>query len=720
MRKKILRVIVLTLAVMLACLCIILYLQMQYMQRELVKGNEDAGNRVETLSTAAMSEQTRQMLLDSSANRAALADSEFAEFKNDVCVIADSAVDIYGNPDKYGDASLEKYDLSDKGKLITYAAYGDGVDPESEAIKKEVAKIANLRGTMQSLRTRSRSMASNYLATATGIFLGTEIGADFNIPKAGETLSFEARQRPWYTESETSKDPVFTGIIKDVDTGEWALTCGASIYVGNVFKGVAGAGMYLNTIREDVDSFRVGKEGYALIINNRGQILFSGSDKGELAPMEDDGSDIRNSSNKELAALASKALDGGADVSLIKIDGASYYVAYAPMETVGWSYFTVLPESEVLSPTKELVTSLNEGNIAENDFVRRSIFSSILGMLAFAAVLGLIATIISRRLANRLASPIVNLTDRVHKLEGDNLDFEWDQDTGDEVQTLAESFGSMTGRMKQYIKDITEITAEKERIGAELSVATHIQASMLPCIFPPFPDREEFDLYAKMDPAKEVGGDFYDFFFVDNDHIAIVIADVSGKGIPAALFMVIAKTLIKNHAQAGEEAARIFMNSNDQLCEGNGEELFVTAWIGIIDLKTGVMSFCDAGHENPYILHKDGSVELLTPVKKKPPLAAMEGMTYLANEVTLEPGDLVFLYTDGVPEATNAGNDMYTTQRLEELLKEHYEEDPETLLSSVRADVDDFVAGAPQFDDLTMLALRLKKTEQDTQGEDDK
>ncbi|MCR5356359.1 MAG: SpoIIE family protein phosphatase [Lachnospiraceae bacterium] len=713
MRKKILRLVILIMAGMMICLCIMVYLRMHFMQQSLVKGNEDAGNRVEALSASAMSEQTRQMLLDSATNKAKLADNEFAEFRSDVCVLADSAVDIYEHISDYGDTNLIEYGDSEKGKLVTFAAYGDGVDPESEEIQAEIAKIANLRGTMQSIVEKRSTMASNYLATKTGIFLGTEVCADYNIPKDGEHLKFEARERPWYTGAKESREPFFTGMMKDIDTGADCVTCGAPVYVGNIFKGVAGAGMYLDTIREDVGSFRVGKEGYALIVNNRGEILFSGSADGELSAVEDEGDDLRESSNADIVKLAERALAGETDVSILDVDGASYYIAFAPMSTVGWSYFVVLPESEVLNPTKELLESLNAGNIEESNFVRNSIYTSILGMLAFALVVGFIAAVISRLLANRLAAPIVELTDRVRKIEGDNLDFEWTKDTGDEVQTLADSFGSMTVRMKQYIKDITEITAEKERIGAELSVATHIQASMLPCIFPPFPNREEFDLYASMDPAKEVGGDFYDFFFVDKDHLAIVIADVSGKGIPAALFMVIAKTLIKNHAQAAEPVESVFMNSNDQLCEGNGEGLFVTAWIGVIDLRTGVMQFCDAGHENPYIVNENGDVTMLKPAKKKMPLAAMEGMAYLQSEVTLKPGDLIFLYTDGVPEATNASNELYTTDRLEVVLKEHYTEDPETLLKSVRANVDEFVAGAPQFDDLTMLGLRLKMTERE-------
>jgi sigma-B regulation protein RsbU (phosphoserine phosphatase) len=211
-----------------------------------------------------------------------------------------------------------------------------------------------------------------------------------------------------------------------------------------------------------------------------------------------------------------------------------------------------------------------------------------------------------------------------------------------------------------------------------------------------------------MDPAKEVGGDFYDFFMVDDSHLGMVIADVSGKGVPAALFMVIAKTLIKNHAQAGESVEEILYNSNNQLCEGNGAELFVTAWCGILDLRTGVLNFAEAGHENPVLLHQDGTAELLTPKRKRPPLAAMEEMRYLPNQVQLKIGDTLFLYTDGVPEATNANDELYGMERLEAFMPAHCNDTPEQLLTAIRAEVDAFVGEAPQFDDLTMLALRIR------------
>lgn len=273
-----------------------------------------------------------------------------------------------------------------------------------------------------------------------------------------------------------------------------------------------------------------------------------------------------------------------------------------------------------------------------------------------------------------------------------------------EAGELSRAFGKMAVDIERYIENLTKITAEKERIGAELDVATHIQKSMLPCVFPAFPDRKEFDIYATMDPAKEVGGDFYDFFMVDERHLAIVMADVSGKGVPAALFMVIGKTLIKDHTQPGIGLGEVFTKVNNLLCESNSEGLFITAFEGVLDLVTGEFSYVNAGHEVPYICRKGQSYELY-PVKPGFILAGMKNIRYTEGSVQLEPGDKIFLYTDGVPEATNAQNELYGSERLHDSLNKNKGRTLKDLLISVKADVDAFVAEAPQFDDITMLAL---------------
>lgn len=278
---------------------------------------------------------------------------------------------------------------------------------------------------------------------------------------------------------------------------------------------------------------------------------------------------------------------------------------------------------------------------------------------------------------------------------------------GDEIGALAVSFRNMMNELDDYMANLAAVTADKERIATELNVATQIQASMLPCIFPAFPGRREFDVYATMTPAKEVGGDFYDFFLVDDDHLALVIADVSGKGVPAALFMVIAKTLLKNAAQTGLSPKAVLEKVNNQLCENNEAEMFVTVWLGIYEISTGKLTAANAGHEYPAVRHENGKFELFKD-RHGFVLAGMEGARYREYELELKAGDTLFVYTDGVAEATDAANTLYGTERMLAALNRNEKADPEDLLQNVKEDIDMFVGKAPQFDDITMLALKVK------------
>ena len=277
----------------------------------------------------------------------------------------------------------------------------------------------------------------------------------------------------------------------------------------------------------------------------------------------------------------------------------------------------------------------------------------------------------------------------------------------DELRELADSFATMYREVGAYIAKLEMVTAEKERIGAELDVAAKIQSSMLPCIFPAFPDRNEFDIYATMDPAKEVGGDFYDFFMVDADHLAFVVADVSGKGVPAALFMVIGKTLIKDHTGLHDDLGEVFTEVNNILCASNSEEMFITAFEGVLNLKTGELRYVNAGHEIPFLCRKGGVFEPYK-VRAGLVLAGMQGIRYRAGSIQLEPGDKVFQYSDGIPEAINGKKEAYGMERLASVLAKNSEKAPSELLPLVKADVDAFVGDADQFDDITMLCIEFK------------
>ena len=277
----------------------------------------------------------------------------------------------------------------------------------------------------------------------------------------------------------------------------------------------------------------------------------------------------------------------------------------------------------------------------------------------------------------------------------------------DEIGFLAASIDTMEEQIQTYVENLTRFTAEKERISTELSLATRIQADMLPSSFPAFPDRKEFDVYASMDPAKEVGGDFYDFFLVDENHLGLVMADVSGKGVPAALFMMASKIIFANNTMLGKSPGEVLTDANNAIRANNREGLFVTAWLGILDICTGKIVAANAGHERPVLMHAGGDCELL----KDPhgfAVGGMEGMKYKEYDIQLNPGDKLFLFTDGVPEATDANEKLFGKERMLNALNTVKDASPEGVLKAVRQAVDDFVQDAEQFDDLTMLCLEYK------------
>ena len=330
-------------------------------------------------------------------------------------------------------------------------------------------------------------------------------------------------------------------------------------------------------------------------------------------------------------------------------------------------------------------------------------------LLAAVLVISLIAAYFSTK---RMVKPIEQMTKSIQSssVSGKLFEMKDAYKTNDEIELLAEAFAELSKKTKRYIKEITEITAEKERIGAELSLANRIQSAMLPHIFPAFPDRAEFDIYASMDPAKEVGGDFYDYFLVDDDHLCMVIADVSGKGVPAALFMMASKIILQSCAMLGKTPAEILTMTNQAICSNNQEEMFVTVWVGILELSTGKLTAANAGHEYPVLKLPDGSFQLYKD-KHGFVIGGMDGMKYKEYALQLEPGAKLFLYTDGVPEATDANSVLFGTDRMLEALNTARDKTPEEILRTVRGAVDSFVQDAEQFDDLTMLCLEYKSPE---------
>ncbi len=309
--------------------------------------------------------------------------------------------------------------------------------------------------------------------------------------------------------------------------------------------------------------------------------------------------------------------------------------------------------------------------------------------------------------ASRITDPLNTITRRVASLGIRNRQFMMENvyRTGDEIEVLAECFAKQSARARLYIDQIKRVTAEKERIGAELDMASRIQSSQLPRLFPPFPNRKEFSLYASMTPAKEVGGDFYDFFMIDDDHMGFVMADVSGKGVPAALLMMVSRVLIKSGLQNGKGPAETLRSVNNQLCESNEADFFVTVWCAVLELSTGKGLAANAGHEHP-VLRRAGGLYELQIYRHSMPVGSVEDIPFRQHAFQLQPGDSFFVYTDGVPEATNDRKELYGTERMLSALNREADAQPEQILQNVTGDIRRFVDGAEQFDDITMLCFR--------------
>ena len=360
-----------------------------------------------------------------------------------------------------------------------------------------------------------------------------------------------------------------------------------------------------------------------------------------------------------------------------EIYGKPYFLAYTFAE--GYYIIGAIPKSEAM--------------FMRNVSIYVSIFMEI---LIFAALFTLIYFLIKKVIIDNLRK--INGT--LAEITDGNLNVTVDVRTNEEFASLSDDINQTVSTLKRYIADAAA------RIDKELEFAKQIQYSALPAVFPPYPNRKDFEIYAKMVTAKEVGGDFYDFYMLGESTLAFMVADVSGKGIPAAMFMMRAKTTIKDLAESGLAPDEIFTLANKRLCENNDAGMFVTAWLGILDLKTGALKFVNAGHNPPLVYHEDGEFEYLK-ARGGMVLAGMDGVKYKTNELCLLPGDTIFLYTDGVTEATNDKNELYGEERLLSLANKNITKTPQQLIAAVKDDVDVFVGDAPQFDDITMLAVSV-------------
>ena len=713
-RNKIFLLILITVAL----LAVAFFLATGHQKNQLAKlSAETAREQRSNIAITTEKEMTRVIkddLLRTTDQEAKLADEIFRDAKARVKLLGDYAAGLFAAPEKYLPAAWSGPDPSRNGELTAQVILADDVREDDPEIQAAVGLIANMSDLMISV-CETFETDNAYIALPEGAFLSISRSSASWFNEDGSPLSYDARSRFWYKQAAEAGELVFTDVETDANTRELSLVCAMPVYgPDGTLRAVIGTDLFLESMQATMKKSE-NSGAFHLVVNKDGHVVVSSLEDQELvARNSEEAEDLRQSSNKDLASFVKNALAGTTGVRLVTLQSGTYYMARARMDTVGWAMICIFSEEEVVGPGRKLQTKFVETqNKAIESYREKSTYSTKIMIIALGALLVILSALALRQ-GRKIVRPLNTMTKRISEIKGDNLEFKMEDTyrTEDEIEILANAFAEMSRKTIEYVEQVRTVTAEKERIGAELQTAATIQNSMLPHIFPPFPERDEFDLYASMDPAREVGGDFYDFFLVDEDHLCIVIADVSGKGIPAALFMMVSKLILQSYALLGQSAAEVLTSANDAICTNNQAEMFVTVWVGILEISTGKLTAANAGHEFPVLKRAGGDFELFRD-KHGFVIGGMEGLKYKQYELQLEPGDKLFLYTDGVPEATDANQELFGTERMLTALNEAKDQNPEKLLLSVRQAVDAFVKEAEQFDDLTMLCVEYKGKKDD-------
>ena len=705
-QQKVFNLVLVTILLLVAAYTAVIVYQSGSLKKLTAETNQRQKEAIAEISETTMDAVVADSLTSKAEMAAMLADDLFVRLSSTVQILADNAENLLQTPELYSARPFALPDASMEGKISLQLVGETNRMPEDPAVLEKLSLLANLSDVMTALY-RNAGTSSVYIAVPEGYMLCVDDKSDARIDDQGNVLTIPIRERPWYLGAAQSDSIFFTDVLKDTFTGEIGITCTIPIRQNGRLIAVAAADLFLDQMEEAVSNSG-DVVHYTCIINNQGHVVFSPQNQGTLrARTAEEAVDLRSSEQADLAAFVRDALNGATGVRELDLDGDRVYLAGAPVKTLGWAVVSVVDKAATERPTimmqEQFDSTLNEAATIYNKNLDRS-KQTIIVLILLILIMGLTA---GDRLSRRIVRPLEHMTNRVRSLGGKNLQFQMEEEyrTGDEIEVLAESFSALSAKTLQYVDQVKRVTAEKERIGAELTMANAIQRSQLPRLFPPFPNRHEFNLFATMKPAKEVGGDFYDFFMVDNDHVALVMADVSGKGVPAALFMMVTRMLIKSRLQSGESVAEALTNVNRQLCENNELGYFVTVWLAVLEISTGKGVAVNAGHEHPVLRRSDGKYELVL-YRHSLAVAAMDGVRFRQHEFQLCPGDSFFVYTDGVTEATNGEHELFGTDRMLEALNKEPDAEPDQLLKNVMDDIHRFMDGEDQFDDITMMCLK--------------
>lgn len=688
-------------------------LGMRNMIREAATASQSLGETAAYDSRTALVGQAQDGLREQVKQKAELTEERLLNIAGQVETTAGYMSGVYQNPERYLPRPVKKPAMENAGKWALQYSLVEDVD--YEAVQEEIDLAGNLYHIVAPLCEGNDTVSSIYFSSANGFMISYDKNSDnmFEGKTAGQPAElfvdhYDPRDRDWYREAVETGKSVFTETYLDT-FGRLLISCAAPVCGrGTKPVGVLAMDILIEDINHSVVSARVGNRGYVFLMNHDGYVVSAP----DLAVVNGTYESVNLMEQEEMKTLAEQMASGQSGLISFEKDGENVFAAFEPIAPTGWSMAMVLPQEEVIAPAVVSYENIIENTSRANAQMEGIVQSAMVGVLALSALILLGVLFFAEIRSRKITEPITRLTKEVAVIGQGNLDHTVEMHTGDELETLGNAFNQMTRSLGEYMENLAEVTADRERIATELNVASTIQSSMLPCIFPAFPDQKDFDIYADMHPAKAVGGDFYDFFKTDENHLWVVIADVSGKGVPAALFMVIAKTMLKNYAGFGASPAEVLAIVNDRLCENNEADMFVTVFIGVFEISSGIFTFSNAGHNYPLLYRKGGAFDWL---KSSPDfvIAGMEGMKFRDNRVAIHPGDRLFLYTDGVTEALNKKEELYGDDRLIGTLNrpETREMSIDELVTYMKADLASYADGAEQADDITMLVLEIREEE---------
>jgi sigma-B regulation protein RsbU (phosphoserine phosphatase) len=698
-RTKILAVILVTVLIPLIGLSVSSVALLSGMKNNALETNAELGNTASQDSADAL---MRQIEADLTARAASIADSvdgKLLEIEHQTRVVAAFAEKLYAHPENYVSRPLDYLQEDEVRTTVPHIFTAEGV--EYDDILPELSLLGNASDVLDEFLVTDLNVSASYIGTESGFTAIVDTNANRPFWK-----DYDARTRSWYIGAKDSKTLFWTDIFMDASGRGASISCAMPIYdPDGKLMAVAGTGATMERIYEIVSGVKIGESGYAFLLNGRGEVVitpkssFRADETGALT-----GEDYKNSSDANVQALALDMISEKSGITELVLDGVDVIVAYAPLSRTGWSVGVVMPSAEVAAPADAMKTNISTLQTASESEVNSSMSLAVTSVVISIVLVFVLALVVSFRFSDTISRPISLLTAEAGEIGKGNLDRTITLKTGDELEELAAAFNAMTEELRLYMKDFEKVTADKERIATELSVATSIQTSILSHIFTPYTDRKEFNLFGSMEPAKEVGGDFYDCFLADEKTLAVVMADVSGKGVPAALFMVIAKTLLKNNAQTGKSPKQVFEEVNNILCENNEGGMFITGFMGYLNVETGAFEYVNAGLYPPAV-KRAGSMWELLPCRSGFALAGIENTVYKPQTITLEKGDMIYMYTNGVTEVFDKSDEHYGMKRLIETLNRNRYADIKDIIHSVSRDIADFAGGTEQADDKTMLML---------------